>query len=58
MHPVRKQQKLVDLSAYRSSKKNPEEPEGDTSRQEAMEAIDEIARHLLQAIRVIKRMYQ
>lgn len=58
MEPTNAQQKrVVDLSAYRS-RKQIEEPESDPHRQEAVEAIEEIARHLLQAIRVIKRIHQ
>ncbi len=51
------QKRVVDLTAYRSRKKI-EEPESDPHRHEAVEAIEEIARHLLQAIRVIKRIHQ
>lgn len=51
------QSKVLDLLAYRSSKRVIEVPKSD-QRQEAEEAIEEIARHLLQAIRVIKRLNQ
>lgn len=58
MEPASEQQKqVVDLSAYRS-RKQVEEPESDPHRHEAKDAIEEIARHLLNAIRVIKRLSQ
>lgn len=50
---------VIDLSAYRKQKdavKYPEEPEEDD--EDARKTIEEIAHHLLMAVRAIKRYRQ
>lgn len=54
-----KNSSVIDLSDYRSGKSaNVKRSEEEPSDDEAIRAIEEIAHHLLMAVRVIKKLHQ
>lgn len=52
------QSSVVDLSKYRTAKATAEEPAKALTEAAARRAIEEIAHHLLMAVRVIKSLHQ
>lgn len=57
-HGNEQQSTVVDLSAYRSTRRVVDVAEREQREDQNDPAIEEIAHHLLMAVRVIKRIHQ